>query len=327
MIRLIKKERDWFLILSLAVFLVTLFIGPPFGQAFAKTQGRKGYYRFPAIHDELVVFVSEGDLWAVSTNGGLARRLTTHHGEESHPAISPDRKTLAFSAQYEGPTEVYTMPLEGGLPQRRTFSGQRSTVVGWTPTGKIIYATSKYSSLPNTQLVLLDPATNDESLAPLAQAAEGCFTPDEKMLIFTRLPFQGSYTKRYKGGTVQNLWKFNMANPKEAEPLTADYPGTSKNPMFWRNRIYFVSDRSGTMNLWSMNLDGSDLKQLTFHEGYDVSSPSLHNGRIVYQLVADLYLYDIEKNQDTPLDIIIPSDFDQMREKWVKKPVEYLTSA
>ena len=327
MIRLIKKEKDWFLILSLAVFLVTLFIGPPFGQAFAKTQGRKGYYRFPAIHDELVVFVSEGDLWAVSTNGGLARRLTTHHGEESHPAISPDGKTLAFSAQYEGPIEVYTMPLEGGLPQRRTFSGQRSTVVGWTPTGKIIYATSKYSTLPNTQLVLLDPATNDESLAPLAQAAEGCFTPDEKMLIFTRLPFQGSYTKRYKGGTVQNLWKFNMANPKEAEPLTADYPGTSKNPMFWRNRIYFVSDRSGTMNLWSMNLDGSDLKQLTFHEGYDVSSPSLHNGRIVYQLVADLYLYDIEKNQDTPLDIIIPSDFDQMREKWVKKPVEYLTSA
>jgi len=112
MIGLTKKDRDWFLILSIAVFLVTLFIGP----AFAKAQGRKGYYRYPAIHDDLVVFVSEGDLWAVSLNGGLARRLTTHHGEESHPAISPDGKTLAFSAQYEGPTEVYTMPLEGGLP-------------------------------------------------------------------------------------------------------------------------------------------------------------------------------------------------------------------
>jgi len=147
------------------------------------------------------------------------------------------------------------------------------------------------------------------------------------MLVFTRLPFQGSYTKRYKGGTVQNLWKFDLANPREAVPLTADYPGTSKNPMSWKNRIYFVSDRSGTMNLWSMNLDGSDLKQLTFHEGYDVSSPSLHNGRIVYQLVADLYLYDIEKHQDTPLDIIIPSDFDRMRERWIKKPVDYLTSA
>ncbi|MGB9004988.1 MAG: S41 family peptidase [Candidatus Aminicenantales bacterium] len=287
--------------------------------------GRNGYYRFPAIHGDTVVFTSEGDLWSVDIKGGMAVRLTTHAGLETNPAISPDGTTVAFSAQYEGPTEVYAMPLAGGLPVRRTFSGQTSAVVGWTPDGKIIYATQKYSTLPNTQLVVLDPKTNAENILPLSQAADGSFDPAGRTLYFTRLPFQGSYTKRYKGGTAQNLWRYTAGDP-EASSLTADYPGTSKNPMFWQGRVYFVSDRDGTMNLWSMDAGGGALRQHTFHKGFDVSSPSLHNGKIAYQLVADLRLYDISGGQDRPIDITLPSDFDQMREKWVSKPLDYLTS-
>ena len=83
-----------------------------------------GYYRFPAIHGDTVVFAAEGDLWKVDRRGGVATRLTTHPAEESNPAISPDGRTLAFSAAYEGPTEVYTMPIDGGLPVRRTFEGE-----------------------------------------------------------------------------------------------------------------------------------------------------------------------------------------------------------
>ena len=104
-------------------------------------QQRIGYYRFPAIHGSTIVFTSEGDLWAAGTDGGVARRLTTHHGIESNAKISPDGSLIAFSAQYEGPTEVYTMPVTGGLPVRRTFAGITSIVVGWTPDAKILYAT------------------------------------------------------------------------------------------------------------------------------------------------------------------------------------------
>jgi tricorn protease len=294
--------------------------------AASAPEGRAGYYRAPALFEDVVVFTSEGDLWSVGTGGGTAVRLTTHHGLESSPAISPDGATLAFSAQYEGPTEVYTMPLAGGLPVRRTFSGQTATVVGWTPDGRILYATQKYSTLPSTQLVALDPKTNAETVLPLAQAAEGTFDPPGETLFFTRLPFQGSYTKRYKGGTVQNLWKFVLGGD-EAAPLTADYSGTSKNPMFWRGRIYFASDRDGIMNLWSMDPEGKDLEQHTFHKEFDVSSPSLHDGKIVYQLVADLRLYDIGSRKDEAIEIVLSSDFDQMREKWIESPLDHLTSA
>jgi len=132
-------------------------------------QQTRGYYRFPAIHGQQIVFTSEGDLWQVSLVGGTARRFTTHPGEETRAAFSPDGQTIAFSANYEGPTEVYTMPAAGGLPRRRTFEGN-ANVVGWTPDGKILYATRRYSTLPDTQLATID-SDNRVDVIPLSQAA------------------------------------------------------------------------------------------------------------------------------------------------------------
>ena len=286
-----------------------------------------GYYRFPAIHGDTVVFAAEGDLWRVSRQGGTATRLTTHPGEESHPAISPDGRTIAFSATYEGPNEVYTMPIDGGLPVRRTFEGESAKVVGWTPGGEVLYATEHYSGLPSNELARLDPATGRHSLLPLAQASDGFYTPDGKTLFFTRFAFQGSHTKRYHGGTAQNIWRFRDGDA-EATLLNSDrYEGTSKEPMWWNGRVYFVSDRDGTMNLWSMDEQGGDLRQHTSHRGWDVTSPDLSEGRIVYQLGADLRIFDIAANQDAPLPIRLISDFDQMRETWTKKPMDFLTAA
>jgi tricorn protease len=285
-----------------------------------------GYYRFPALHGDTVVFAAEGDLWRVGRQGGTATRLTTHPAEESNPAISPDGKMIAFSAAYEGPVEVYTMPIDGGLPVRRTFEGGDARVVGWTPGGEILYATRHWSGLPATQLVRLDPATGKSTLLPLAQAADGEFTPDGKTLFFTRFAFQGSHTKRYRGGTAQSLWRYREGDA-EAVPLTGDFDGTSREPMVWQGRVYFVSDRDGTLNLWSMDPDGHDLRQLTSHHGWEVASPSLSDGRIVYQLGADLRLYDITAARDEPLPVRLVSDFDQMRETWIKEPLEYLTAA
>ncbi len=284
----------------------------------------RGYYRFPALYGDTVVFTAEGDLWRVGVQGGIAQRLTSNLGTESHAAFSPDGRTLAFSAQYEGPTEVYTMPAEGGLPTRRTFDGG-AEVVGWTPDGKVLYATSRLSTLPNRQLATIDLKTGEQAVLPLSQASAGVFDPTGKTLYFVRLPFQGSSTKRYKGGTIQHLWKFTAGDP-EAVPLTEDFAGTSKAPMWWQDRIYFVSDRDGSMNIWSMNAEGSDLRQATTHKSWDVKSPSLSEGRIVYQFGADLHLFDIASKADRLIPITLATDLDQEREKWVQKPMEYLTS-
>jgi len=289
-----------------------------------------GYYRQPAIHKDTVVFVAEGDLWRVSTDGGVASRLTTHGGDEQFPAISPDGKAVAFVGQYEGPSEIYVMPLSGGAPRRLTWDSGKISFVGWTPEGKVLVSTDADSTKPAQQLVMLDfdekSGAVQRKIVPLAQASDGVYGPGGKTLFFTRLPFQGSHTKRYKGGTAQNLWSFTDGGD-EAKPLTANFPGTSKNPMWWAGRVYFVSDRDSAMNLWSMKPDGSDLKQHTRHTGWDVATPSLSEGKIAYQLGADIHVYDVAADRDKLLPIQLDSDFDQTREHWVKNPIEYLSSA
>jgi tricorn protease len=314
---------------SCLLLLVFSYSVLPYAGAYAAAEpdsgGTSGYYRFPAIHKDVIVFTAEGDLWRVGIRGGAAQRLTSHPGAETQAAISPDGRTLAFSAEYEGPTEVYTMPLNGGPPTRRTYEGENAGVVGWTPEGKVLYSTGHYSTLPHRQLAMVDMKVGVSTVLPLSEASDGTFDPAGKVLYFTRHAFQGSSTKRYQGGTAQSLWKFELGS-SEAIPLTADFPGTSKNPMFWQNRIYFITDRDGTMNVWSMDLNGGDLRQHTFHKGWDVKGASLSGGLIAYELGADLWLLDLAKKKDAVIPITLTSDFDQDREKWVKKPSEYLTS-
>lgn len=283
-----------------------------------------GFFREPAIHGDTIVFTAEGDLWKVAVTGGAAHRLTSHPGEEAAATLSPDGKWIAYEAHYEGPRETYVMPIGGGLPKRLTWHGEGASPVGWTPEGKVLCATRAYSTLPNEQLVAIDPITGIDTLLPLAQASDGVYEAAGKRLIFTRLPAQNSSTKRYQGGTAQNLWRFDEG-AAEAVALTPDFPGTSKNPMLWRDRLYFLSDRSGVMNLWSMTTDGKGAKALTDHKDYEVNHADLHNGKIVYQRAGALRVIDLASGRDAEISLSLPSDLDQTRDRWVKKPFDYLT--
>ena len=89
-----------------------------------------GYYRYPTIYNDTIVFVSEDDLWNVSASGGVARRLTANLGTISHPFFSPDGSLLAFTGREEGHSEVYVMPAEGGPVKRVTYLGVTSSVCG-----------------------------------------------------------------------------------------------------------------------------------------------------------------------------------------------------
>ncbi len=288
--------------------------------------GTLGFYRFPTLHGDTIVFAAEGDLWRISTQGGLAQRLTTHPAEETDPAISPDGETLAFTARYEGPAELYTMPMTGGLPIRLTYEADSSIATTWTPAGELVYTTTHYSTLPQRQLVSIDVASDTRTRIPLETATEAAFDDTGTKLFFVRPAFHNNVTRRYTGGTARRVWKFAEGSA-EAVNLTPDYVGESHSPMWWGGRVYFITDRDGTMNIWSMDENGGDLQQHTEHSGWDIKNPAVHEGRIVYELAADLWLYDIASGQTALVPITLASDLDQMRERWVQNPMQYLTSA
>jgi len=289
----------------------------------------RGYYREPALHDKTIVFTAEGDLWTVGVEGGVARRLTSHAGAEESPTISPDGNEVAFSATYDGPTEVYCLPIRGGLPDRLTWEAERTVAIGWAPDGDVLYATYRHSTLPDWQLVRFDREALSRDVIPLSQASDGVFDESGETLFFVRPGFHRNNTRRYQGGTARNIWRFSSGDP-EAANLTPDFAGEDHSPMARAGRVFWVNDRSGMMNLWSMTAGGDDLIQHTEHADWDVKTPAIDasgkTDRIVYQLGADLWIYDPSSDESQRLDIRLQSDFDQLAEVWEDEPLDYLTN-
>ena len=85
-----------------------------------------GYYRYPTLRGDTVVFTSHGDLFKVNVAGGEAHELTAHAGQETDAKLSPDGKSVAFRANYEGVDETYVMPSEG--PANRDCVGEAVAV-------------------------------------------------------------------------------------------------------------------------------------------------------------------------------------------------------
>jgi tricorn protease len=292
----------------------------------------RGYYRSPALTDDSVIFTAEGDLWRAPLAGGAAVRLTTHPGVEIGAVVSPDGATVAFSGQYEGPGEVYTMPVIGGATTRVTYVGFGARPASFTPGGELVVATRTRSGPWSTQLIAHNLADHTTKLLPLSEAASASFDATGG-LYFTKPDFQGSHTRRYRGGTQRRVWFFPLGAVEgggsvEAAPITKESEGESHGPMWWEGRVYFLSDRAGVTNIWSMLPDGSDARAHTLHDDLEVRSASLRGGRIAYQHGADLWLLELGAGAPARrLDITLTSDMDQTRERWIDKPWDFLTSA
>ncbi|MCE9679166.1 S41 family peptidase [Shewanella sp. AS1] len=298
--------------------------------ATAAVFDNQGYYRAPAIQDNTLVFTAEGDLWTQSLDDDSARRLTSLPAEEMGAAISKDGKWVAYVANYEGASEVYVIPIQGGVAKRVSFENSQVRVQGWTPDGQILYATDNAFGPANYWVLRsVEPETLTTTDYPLADAIEGAIDDAGKTVFFTRFGLQttGDNAKVYRGGAKGELWRYNLGSDKEAVLLTGDHSGSVRQPMLYQDRLYFISDASGNDNIWSMDLNGKDIRQLTQFSDWQVRGARIDKGRIVFQQGADIKLYDIAANQTKTLAIHLTSDFSSRREHWVTDPMKYATSA
>jgi tricorn protease len=275
-----------------------------------------GFYRYPSQGGGIIVFASEGDLWKVPAEGGIATRLTAYEGEEKFPHLSPDGRQIAFTAQYEGNDDVYVMSTAGGEPRRLTFHPMPDQALGWTNDGKILFRSRRDHPHSDFRVYSVPAEGGIPRMIPLEPAAWVSFEPKGRRVAMQKFGLEFHNWKRYKGGQAEQIY-VGTVEPLAFTEVTK-YDGKDAFPM-WADdgRIYFVTDRWGRPNLASMQPDGSDVKRLTTFDDYDVRWPSLGEGRIVYQHKMDLWSYDLATGKNSQISVQLPSDRLQVRERFV----------
>ncbi|MEU4579928.1 PDZ domain-containing protein [Nonomuraea sp. NPDC023979] len=248
-----------------------------------------GYLRFPAVLRDVVVFAAEDDLWMVSAEGGRAFRLTAGVAEAGYPRISPRGDQVAFVGREEGPEEVYVLPTGGGAARRVTFHGARCTVTGWDPEGRILYASDQGQPFEGRKwLHRVEPGGVPERL-PYGPANSIAHGPGG-MIVLGRNTADPARWKRYRGGTVGDLW-IDREGDGEFRRLIR-LPGNLASPCWSGERVCFLSDHEGVGNVYSCTPGGDDLRKHTHHDGYYARNLSSDGHRLVYHAGADLYLLD-----------------------------------
>jgi len=270
--------------------------------------------RYPDVHENTIVFVYGGDIWTVSAEGGMASRLTTYPGSESQPKFSPDGKTIAFGASYDGNGDIYSMPIEGGAPERLTYHPDGDAIVDWMPDGKsILFNSGRESNSYRYRRLFSIPADGGLAQAlPMPRGGLASASPDGKRLAYNRLFRESSTWKRYKGGMAQDIWIFDLED-NLAERIT-EFEGTDNFPMWVdENRLYFVSDRSHTANLFRYDMDTKKITQVTQHDEFDVKWPSAGPKSIVYENGGYIYRFDLATEETKKISIDVRDDKIQTR--------------
>lgn len=303
------------------LFLVVSF------SLFAQDEAR--LLRFPAIYDNQIAFTYAGDLYSVPANGGIARKLTTHEGNEMFPRFSPDGKWIAFTGQYDGNTEVYLIPSEGGIPKRLTFTatlgrddvsdrmGPNNIVMGWKHTGNDVVFRSRMKMFNPFlgELFTVDKEGNMPDQLPLPRGGFCSYSPDDQKLAYNRVFREFRTWKRYRGGMADDVWVYDFKT-KKVENITSN-PAQDIIPMWSGNKVYFLSDRDENqrMNLFVYDLTTKKTDKLTSFVDFDIKFPSLGKNAIVFENGGFIYKFDLATSKLEKVTITIADDMVTGREE------------
>ena len=297
-------------------FIVLAFIA---GLAFpARSAEESRLLRFPATNGNVIVFTYAGDLYKVSVNGGEAVRLTSHVGYEMFPRFSPDGKTIAFTGQYDGNTEVYSVPVDGGEPLRLTYTptnsrddlgdrmGPNNIVMTWTPDGKKIVYRNRISSGFDGKLYAVDKNGGLSEQIPLPEGGFCSYSPDGKLFAYNRVMREFRTWKYYKGGMADDIWIYDSTG-KKVENVTSN-DAQDIMPMWAGDRIFFISDRDRTMNIFEYDTKTRQTSKVTKFSEYDVKFPSIHGNIIVFENSGYIYKMDVNTRTPEKVNISLSSD-------------------
>ena len=274
--------------------------------------------RFPATNGKDVTFSYAGDLYTVPITGGEAKRLTSHVGYEMFPKYSPDGKSIAFTGQYDGNTEVFLIPANGGEPERLTFTstnarddigdrmGPNNIVIAWSPDGEKILYRNRINSSFDGKLWTVSPQGGMPVEIPLPEGGFSSYSPDGKKLAYNRVMREFRNWKYYRGGMADDIWIYDP----EAQTVVniTDNPAQDIFPMWIGDEIFFISDRDMTMNFFVYNTLTGKTEKVTDFSDYDVKFPSSNGELIVFEKGGHLYSLDPKTRTSKQIPVSLSSD-------------------
>ncbi len=274
----------------------------------------------PAVSAAHVAFIYADDMWVADLDGKNVRRLTSDTGIESHPVFSPDGKTIAFSAQYEGNTDVYTIPVEGGSPKRLTWHPGVDLVRGFTPDGKAVVFSSPRSVFTNryAQLFTVPLAGGMPTQLPMPNGVQASFAADGERIAYTPIADRSAQWKHYRGGTSSRIWALRKSDNSVVQIPQPEGRCNDMDPNWVGDAIYFRSDRAGEFNLFAYDTRDQKVRQLTKYADFPVTDVGAGGGKLVYEQAGYLHLYDPVKEEDKRLTIGVAADLGEARPRFVK---------
>ncbi len=265
--------------------------------------------RQPDIQGDRIVFVYAGDLWTVARSGGTAQRLTSSPGLERFPKFSPDAGTIAFTAEYDGNLDAFTVPAEGGEPTRLTWHPVPDQVAEWYPDGKSVLLRSARASAPLRfdRFFKVPAGGGFEEMLSLPTGGFASFSADGSRLAFVSPSYDNRLWKRYRGGDAPQIWIYEFKK-NESGKIT-DWAGASEWPMWHGNTIYYTTDQGGrTVNLWAYDVEKKTRRQVTHFDDYDVKWPGIGSDAIVFEKGGYLFVMDLPGETPRPIHVMVPDD-------------------
>lgn len=254
------------------------------------------YLRFPHLHDDLLCFAAEDDLWIAplvpaGRSPARAWRVTVDRTRIGHPRFSPDGSLIAYTTWRSLDPEIHLAPVDGGPARRLSYWGSTDTrVCGWDPDGNILAVSSHGQPFSYFSWAYKVPTDGDPGKrlpwGPVSDIAVADTGGQHRTLLLTgKPPHEPAGWKRYRGGAMGRLYL-------HGERLLADIDGHLDAPMFVDGRIAFLSDHEGVGNLYSCLPDGTDLRRHTDHDAFYARHASSDGRRVVYQCAGDLWIVE-----------------------------------
>ena len=308
------------------------------------------YLRFPDIKKNLLVFISDDDLWTVrfdfdqitkksqSKNTPKPKsqkspfkelhhhildlhsnRITNSTGTLSKPKISPNADKIAYISNEAGNNDLYLISSYGGISQRLTFHG-RVMDCDWHDQSTII---AHCASVHREYQLFMLNAQNGEVIKTLNYGLCNYYHHNQHGTVLGINLARLHNWKNYKGGDIGQIW----SKPKTAKKFHRLFANSRDNigcSQVQQDQIYFTSDKDNALaQIYRCDLNGKDLKTITNNQSYYVRSFAIDQDRLVYMSHGKLYLITKlgSKSQSTyGLNISVPGNFFYAQPRFINTP-------